>query len=86
LAVYRGFVDLIAFLIQNHNPPKLCGRRIGRDMRSDNFRLLSHHGCRRAAAAPDGLFVFGMDDKGRPRGARFAQHNDRVVNAALDLT
>ena len=41
---------------------------------------------KKPAAAPDKLFVFGMDDKGRPRGARFAQHNDRVVNAALDLS
>ena len=41
---------------------------------------------KKPAAAPDKLFVFGMDDKGKPRGARFAQHNDRVVNAALDLS
>jgi len=41
---------------------------------------------KKPAAAPDKLFVFGMDDMGRPRGARFAQHNDRVVNAALDLS
>ena len=40
---------------------------------------------KKPAVAPDKLFVFGIDDKARPRGARFAQHNDRVVNAALDL-
>src|SRR5258708_35585066 len=41
---------------------------------------------KKAIATPDKLFVFGMDDKGKPRGARFAQHNDRIVNAALDLS
>ena len=26
---------------------------------------------KKAPATPDKLFVFGMDDKGKPRGARF---------------
>jgi hypothetical protein len=40
---------------------------------------------KKATVTLDRFFVFGMDEKGKPRGARFAQHNDRVVNAALDL-
>jgi hypothetical protein len=40
---------------------------------------------KKATVTLDKFFAFGMDDKGTPRGARFAQHNDRVVNAALDL-
>src|ERR1700709_2621067 len=33
----------------------------------------------------DMLFVIGMDDKGKPRGARFPKSDDRIVSAALDL-
>jgi hypothetical protein len=28
---------------------------------------------KKALATPDKLFVFGMDDNGKPRGARFAE-------------
>jgi hypothetical protein len=40
---------------------------------------------KKAAAASDQLFVFGIDDAGKPRGARFAELNNKVVNAAIDL-
>jgi len=33
----------------------------------------------------DMLFVIGMDNKGKPRGARFPKCDDRIVSAALDL-
>jgi hypothetical protein len=32
-----------------------------------------------------GLFVFGLDDNGKPRGARFSEAKDDVVKAALDM-
>jgi hypothetical protein len=31
------------------------------------------------------LFVIGLDEKGKPRGARFSKCDDRIVSAALDL-
>jgi hypothetical protein len=31
------------------------------------------------------LFIVGLDDNGKPRGARFAQCDDRVVSVALDM-
>ena len=37
------------------------------------------------AVSSDKLFVIGLDDSGKPRGARFAECDDRVVNAALDM-
>jgi len=40
---------------------------------------------KKATVTIDKFFAFGMDDKGKPRGARFAQHNDRLVGAVLDL-
>jgi hypothetical protein len=33
----------------------------------------------------DMLFVVGLDDKGKPRGARFQKSDDRIISAALDL-
>jgi len=39
----------------------------------------------KAANKPDLLFIVGVDEKGKPRGARFPQVDDRVVGAALDL-
>ena len=36
-------------------------------------------------ATPDKFFVFGIDDKGKPRGARFAAFNERALNFVLDL-
>jgi hypothetical protein len=35
--------------------------------------------------APTPMFVFGIDDQGKPRGARFTKHHDGIVSAALDL-
>ena len=40
---------------------------------------------KKAATTPDKFFVFGMDDKGKPRGARFAEFNERALNFAVDL-
>ena len=40
---------------------------------------------KKAAATPDKFFVFGIDDKGKPRGARFAEFNERALNFVLDL-
>jgi hypothetical protein len=40
---------------------------------------------KKAAAIPDKFFVFGVDDKGKPRGARFAEFNERALNFAIDL-
>ena len=37
------------------------------------------------AVSSDKLFVIGLDDSGKPRGARFAECDNRVVNAALDM-
>jgi hypothetical protein len=37
------------------------------------------------ATTPVPLFIVGLDNKGKPRGARFAQVDDRVVNVALDM-
>jgi hypothetical protein len=31
------------------------------------------------------LFVFGLDEDGKPRGARFAECRDEIVNAALNM-
>lgn len=40
---------------------------------------------KRATSAPDKFFVFGIDNKGKPRGARFAEFNERALNFVLDL-
>lgn len=40
---------------------------------------------KKAPATNDQLFVVGLDNKGKPRGARFAESNDHVVSAALDM-
>jgi hypothetical protein len=39
----------------------------------------------KTSSTPDQLFIIGLDEKGKPRGARFPQVDDRVVSAALDL-
>jgi len=31
------------------------------------------------------LYVFGLDENGKPRGARFSEVRDDIVNAALDM-
>ena len=36
---------------------------------------------KKPTVTPDNLFVFGIDDEGKPRGARFAELNDKVVSA-----
>lgn len=37
------------------------------------------------SASADQLFVLGLDDAGKPRGARFKDHLDRTVSIALDM-
>jgi hypothetical protein len=41
---------------------------------------------KRQAATPDTLFVFGIDDAGKPRGARFADFNDKIVGVASKMS
>lgn len=36
-------------------------------------------------ATVDPLFVLGLDENGKPRGARFAELKDKTVSAAMDL-
>lgn len=38
-----------------------------------------------AATKSEPMFAVGMDEKGKPRGARFARYNDQLVNAVLDM-
>ena len=40
---------------------------------------------KKPAVAPDNLFVFGIDSAGKPRGARFGEFNDKIVNVAGDM-
>jgi hypothetical protein len=40
---------------------------------------------KKEAPADTPLFVFGLDENGKPRGARFPQCNDDIVNAALNM-
>lgn len=40
---------------------------------------------KKTASTPDKLFVFGLDEDGKPRGARFAEFNEKVVNAAAQM-
>ena len=40
---------------------------------------------KKAANATDKLFVFGLDEDGKPRGARFAEFNEKVVSAAAQM-
>lgn len=37
------------------------------------------------SAGADLLFVLGLDEAGKPRGARFKEHLDRTVSIALDM-
>ena len=37
------------------------------------------------ATASGPLFAFGLDEKGKPRGARFTQYTDQLVSAVLDM-
>jgi hypothetical protein len=37
------------------------------------------------ANSTDKVFVFGLDDEGKPRGARFADFNDKIVQAAAEM-
>lgn len=37
---------------------------------------------KKTANAPDKLFVFGLDEDGKPRGAQFPEFNEKVVSAA----
>jgi hypothetical protein len=36
-------------------------------------------------AAVDQLFVLGLDENGKPRGARFAELKDNITSAAMDM-
>jgi hypothetical protein len=38
-----------------------------------------------SANTADRLFVFGIDDEGKPRGARFADFNDKIVNVVAEM-
>ncbi|WP_128935502.1 hypothetical protein [Bradyrhizobium zhanjiangense] len=40
---------------------------------------------KKTANATDKLFVFGLDEDGKPRGARFAEFNEKVVSAAAQM-
>jgi hypothetical protein len=40
---------------------------------------------KKTTVTPDKFFVFGLDDKGKPHGARFAEFNERALNFALEL-
>jgi hypothetical protein len=40
---------------------------------------------KKVPGAIDKLFFVGLDNKGKPRGARFAETNDLAISAALDL-
>ena len=40
---------------------------------------------KKTTTAPDKFFVLGFDNKGKPRGARFAEYNERVLEFILDL-
>lgn len=40
---------------------------------------------KKTANSPDKLFVFGLDEDGKPRGARFAEFNEKVVSAAAQM-
>lgn len=40
---------------------------------------------KKTANSPDKLFVFGLDEDGKPRGGRFAEFNEKVVSAAAQM-
>lgn len=40
---------------------------------------------KKTANARDNLFVFGLDEDGKPRGARFPEFNEKVVSAAAQM-
>lgn len=40
---------------------------------------------KKVAATTDKLFVFGVDNEGKPRGARFAEFNEKVVTATAEM-
>jgi hypothetical protein len=40
---------------------------------------------KKANAVSDKFFVFGTDEKGKPRGARFVEFNERALSFAIDL-
>jgi hypothetical protein len=40
---------------------------------------------KKTADTTDKLFVFGLDEDGKPRGARFAEFNEKVVSAAAQM-
>ena len=46
---------------------------------------MGKHPEKKTASRPDTLFVFGLDEDGKPRGARFAEFNEKVVSAAAQM-
>jgi hypothetical protein len=40
---------------------------------------------KKTPSASDKFFVFGLDNEGKPRGARFAEFNERALKYALEL-
>jgi hypothetical protein len=40
---------------------------------------------KKTATTPDKFFVFGIDKEGKPRGARFAEYNERVLTFVSEL-
>ena len=40
---------------------------------------------KKAPASVDPLFVLGLDENGKPRGARFAELKDKTVSTAMDM-
>jgi hypothetical protein len=40
---------------------------------------------KKTANATDKLFVFGLDEDGKPRGARFPEFNEKVISAAAQM-
>lgn len=40
---------------------------------------------KKAATTPDKLFVFGLDEEGKPRGARFPEYNEKVASAVAQM-
>ncbi|TFW57605.1 hypothetical protein CT676_29435 [Bradyrhizobium sp. MOS001] len=40
---------------------------------------------KKAVTTPDKLFVFGLDEEGKPRGARFPEFSEKVASAAAQM-
>jgi len=40
---------------------------------------------KKGPATVDELFVLGLDENGKPRGARFAELKDNIASAVIDM-